>query len=250
MRGRGVFVTGTDTGVGKTVVTAGLAAALRARGLAVGVMKPVETGCLPGPEGLRALDAELLARAAGVSDPPERVCPVRLREPLAPSVAAELEGTRIDLKHVLDTYAQLAAAHPLVLVEGAGGIAVPIRGDYLMVNLAQDLDLPLVVVARPSLGTLNHTLLTVEFARERSLHVAGIVISGMPPENEQDSAHRTNPPLLAKLTGVPILGIVPFDAEVDPSAGRLGSIPARIEESGLAAALLEAAGVQGRSDGA
>lgn len=242
MRARGIFITGTDTGVGKTVVAAGLAAALRADGVDVGVMKPAETGCAEGPDGLRALDAELLARAAGVTDPPELVCPVRLREPLAPSVAAEAEATRVDLGAIRSAFNHLAERHPLVLVEGAGGIGVPLHEDYLMADLALDLGLPVLIVARPSLGTLNHTLLTVEFARARSLKVLGVVISGMPAESDRDSAERTNPVVLPGLTGVPVLGILEQDPEVDTTAGRLGSVPDQIRASGLAGDLLRRIG--------
>src|SRR5205823_4609969 len=122
----GIFITGTDTGVGKTAVAAALAGALRSRGLDVGVMKPVQSGAERGPGGLVAPDGHFLAIAAGVEDPPEWVCPVCLEAPLAPSVAAEMEGREIDLGVVFAAYRALRERHDWLIVEGAGGICVPI----------------------------------------------------------------------------------------------------------------------------
>lgn len=230
---KGIFITGTDTGVGKTVVTAGLAAALRHARVDVGVMKPVETGCPEGPNGRRGLDADFLARSAGVADHPDLVCPYRLRDPLAPSIAAELEGVTLDLEHIRDAYRTLAARHEIVLVEGAGGLSVPIREDYLMAHLARDLDLPLLVVARPSLGTLNHTFLTVRYAESLGLRVLGAVISNMPPADRRDLAERTNPELLPRLAGVPLIATLQHDPEADPATGRPGRIAEQIAGTSL-----------------
>jgi dethiobiotin synthetase len=170
---RGVFVTGTDTGVGKTLVACVLVRGLRARGLDVGVMKPVETGAgAAGP-----LDARALREAAGVEDPLELVCPFALALPAAPTVAAEDEGRDIDLGAIASAFATLASRHQYVVVEGAGGLLVPVADGASMADLARALALPLLVVARASLGTINHTLLTLEAARARALRVAGVVIS-------------------------------------------------------------------------
>ncbi len=170
---RGFFVTGTDTGVGKTVVSCALARGLRARGVDVGVMKPAETGV--GPDG--PLDAQALRAAAGVSDPLERICPQQLALPAAPTVAAAHAGTQVDLDAVLDAFAALSAAHDALIVEGAGGLLVTAAAGVSMADLAARLELPLVVVARAALGTINHTLLTLEACAARQLPVAGVVIS-------------------------------------------------------------------------
>jgi len=170
---RGWFVAGTDTGVGKTLVACTLVRALRRRGTTVGVMKPIETGV--GAEG--PCDALALREAAGVDDPLETICPQRFALPAAPTVAAEAEGREVDLDAVRAAFAILAARHAALIVEGAGGLLVPAAKDTSMADLAGELGLPLIVVARASLGTINHTRLTLEAAEARSLPVAGVVIS-------------------------------------------------------------------------
>jgi dethiobiotin synthetase len=170
---RGVFVTGTDTGVGKTVVACALVAALRACGLDVGAMKPIETGV--GRAGPR--DALALRAAAGGRDPLADVCPQRLALPAAPSVAAARARRGVDLAAIRRAHARLAARHAFLVVEGAGGLLVPIAPRLDMAGLARALGLPLLVVARAALGTINHTRLTLEAAARRALPVAGVVIS-------------------------------------------------------------------------
>lgn len=203
---RGLFVTGTDTGVGKTIVTAGIARLLADEGHAVGVMKPVETGH-PSDDGWPA-DAGFLALAARTDDPRELVVPFTYSEPLAPLVAARREVRPVDLDAIDAAAAAIAARHDLVLVEGAGGISVPVTDDTDMAGLALRLGLPVLVVARPDLGTLNHTLLTVRYARARGLRVAGVVLCGGRGD-AAEVAERTNPPMLEEMCGVPVLGIVP-----------------------------------------
>jgi len=169
----GVFVTGTDTGVGKTVVACTLARALRGAGRDVGVLKPAETGVPPeGP-----LDAHALLVAAGADDPIEDVCPVQLKLPAAPTVAAAAEGTEVDLAAIRAAWSRLRARHEVMIVEGAGGLLVPLAEKCTMADFAAELELPLVVVARAALGTINHTLLTLEAIERRGLPLAGVVIS-------------------------------------------------------------------------
>lgn len=169
----GVFVTGTDTGVGKTVVSCALARALRAAGRDVGVLKPAETGVPPeGP-----LDARELRDAAAVDDPLEDICPVQLALPAAPTVAAAAEGTRVDLDTIRSAWMRLRKRHEVMIVEGAGGLLVPLADECTMADFAAELELPLVVVARAALGTINHTLLTLEAIEQRGLPLAGVVIS-------------------------------------------------------------------------
>ena len=170
---RGFFVTGTDTGVGKTVVACALVRGLVERGIDVGAMKPVETGV--GPEG--PLDALALQAEAGGADPLEDVCPQRFALPAAPTVAARAEGRSVELWAVKVAYERLRARHDCVIAEGAGGLLVPATEELSMADLARELDLPLVLVARGALGTINHTLLTLEAAVARGLPVAGVVVS-------------------------------------------------------------------------
>lgn len=223
---RGIFVTGTDTGVGKTVVAAGLVAALKRSGYDVGVMKPVATGGVKRREGLVSQDAEFLAHVADAPELLHVISPIVLSEPLAPTVAARRAGIEIDLDLVWSAFAEIEAAHDVVVVEGIGGLMVPIVEGYRVADLAGRLGLPLVVVARPGLGTINHTLLTVEAAQSRGLRLLGIIINGLDAETAT-VAEETNPEELSRETGLPILTIVPWDPETDPLRPSLG--PAVVE---------------------
>jgi dethiobiotin synthetase len=170
---RGVFVTGTDTGVGKTVVACALVRALRVRGIDVGAMKPIETGVGPGGPA----DAIALRAAAGGRDPLADVCPQSFALAAAPEVAARAHGRAVDFAAIDAAWARLRARREFLVVEGAGGLLVPIAAQFSMADLAARLALPLVVVARAALGTINHTRLTLAAARARDLRVAGVVIS-------------------------------------------------------------------------
>lgn len=202
---KGLFITGTDTGVGKTLVTAALAMILGDRGVKTGVMKPVETG-VTHPEGLGD-DAALLVAAAGTQQDAELVSPYRFPLPASPDLAAQKAGAAIHPAQILDAEKQLAGRHDFMLIEGAGGLMVPLRGGYLIADLARDLGYPLLVVSCPSLGTINHTLLTVHAARTMDLEVAGIVVNRMPaqPSPSEDAA----PHALASLASTDLLAVLP-----------------------------------------
>ena len=204
-----IFVTGTDTGVGKTIVSAGIAAALARRGKDVGVMKPVASGARRQGRRLVSDDALFLRRAAGVEDPLELVNPVCLAPPLAPSVAARVSGSRIDLGRVWKAFRALSRAHEVLVVEGVGGLLVPILDRYPVARLARRLGLPRVVVARPTRGTINHTALTVLAAKAHGLAVRGLVINHH-ARFRRGLAERLNPEALETETGVPILGEIPW----------------------------------------
>jgi len=158
-------------------VAAGIASALRQRGVDVGVMKPAETGCPVRAGQMIPRDAIRLMRAAGVKDNLDLVNPYRLRKPLAPAVAAGLEGKKIDIKKILAAFRVLSSRHDFMIIEGAGGIMVPLSGSFTFLDLAAAFGLPVLVVARPGLGTINHTLLTVEALRQKKITLAGIVIN-------------------------------------------------------------------------
>jgi dethiobiotin synthetase len=226
MTARGVFVTGTDSGVGKTVVACALVRGLRARGLDVGVMKPVETGAgAEGPADARALRAA----AGGEEDPLDLVCPFAFALPAAPTVAAAAEGRTIGLAAIQRSFATLAARHALLVVEGAGGLLVPVTEDASMADLARELSLPLLVVARASLGTINHTLLTLEAARSRGHRVAGVVISHAGgPQTAPDAANLGA--LRAELGELLVGEIPPLRPGEAPAAGAidLDTVLARI----------------------
>jgi dethiobiotin synthetase len=174
----------------------------------VGVAKPVQSGNLADdPEG----DAMLLRRAAGVDDDPGEICPFSFAAPLAPLVAARLEGRTIDLEDVLERLEVLADRHELLLVEGAGGLLVPVGEDWTIADLACALGLPLVVVARAGLGTVNHTLLTLEAARRRGLEPAAVVLNGR--RADADASVDTNPQLIAAFGHAPVVAEIPWLGE-------------------------------------
>ena len=214
---RGVFITGTDTGVGKTFVARGIAGMLQARGLRVGVMKPVETGCTNG-DALHPADGAALRAAARSVAALTTICPYRFETPVAPDVAARLAGTRIDPAVILGAYRTIEASHDVILVEGAGGLLVPIVDRYTMADLARDMALPILLVVDSKLGAINHALLTLECARGRDLSTAAYVLNRA--SDTDDAATTTNGDLLARCTDVPCLGSVGWVAspDVDPVA--------------------------------
>jgi len=219
---RGVLVTGTDTGVGKTHVACLLARGLADRGLSVGVQKPCETGVeAPWPPaadaGLPAgSDAERLVRAAGSDDAPTDVLPYLFPLPAAPSVAAGDAGGRVDLEVVTAAYQRLAARHDVVLVEGAGGLLVPLDDDADFIDLARRLELDLLIVARARLGTVNHTLLTERAARQAGLTVRGVVLNDV--DGELSDADRLNLAALSPRLQAPVLLTCPHGAPPAPGA--------------------------------
>lgn len=175
---RGCFVTATDTGVGKTVVAASIAAALRSRGVAVAAFKPVLTGTDAAADADWPPDDAILAAAAGIAR--DAVAPHRFGPPVSPHLAAELAGRPLDPAQLRAAFAAAASTGELVVAEGVGGLLVPLAPGYLVRDFARDVALPLVVAARPGLGTINHTLLTLAAARAAGLTVAGVVLTPWP----------------------------------------------------------------------
>lgn len=214
MTGKGIFITGTDTGVGKTVAAAVIARILRDRGINVGVMKPVTSGCVETDGKRQSEDARLLAFGARLDPDDPDIAPYCLAAPLAPSVAASMEGTRIDFGQIHDAYQRLAARHDFMVVEGAGGLMVPLAGGLMVADLIGRLALPVLVIARPDLGTVNHTVLTCFAAKQIGLDVRGVVINNY-PENP-DRAAESAPHLIGSLSGVPLLGVFPHIDSQDP----------------------------------
>lgn len=215
----GLFVTGTDTGVGKTLIAGAIAQWFARRGAAVAVCKPMATGCERRREGLVSEDAEFLASAADARHPLDLICPQRYAEPLAPAVAAERAGQPVDWAVIDRSIQQMCVGSNVMIVEGVGGVMVPLDERTTVLHMAQWLRLPAVVVARPNLGTINHTLLTVAALRSAGVEVAGVVINRYPAENA-DVAEETNPSAIERWGGVPVLCVVPDE----PRIGR-ASVP-------------------------
>jgi dethiobiotin synthetase len=197
---RGVFVTGTDTEVGKSIVAAAVCAALAARGERVAAFKPVVTGLDEEP-GEFGRDHELLASVANAGQSPDDVAPYRFGPPVSPHLAAELAGVTIEPAEL----AKAARGHDLLVCEGVGGLMVPITTGYLVRDLAMDLALPVVIAARPGLGTINHTLLTIEAARAGGLGVAAVVMTPWP--GEPTAMERSNRQTVAQLGDVRVVGL-------------------------------------------
>ena len=210
---KAVFITGTDTGVGKTAVTAALAAFLWEKGLVTGVIKPFQTGT--ELEGLS--DAEFIYKFLGRDCLLSEVSPCRLRAPLSPYRAAAIEGIDIPLEDIVEHTRDYISRNEVTLVEGAGGLCVPVTRSYMMADLAVDLDASMIIVTRPGLGTLNHTVLSLEYARQRGARVLGVVINGFP--EPADLASATNPAVLRDVFSVDILGVIPHFPGLDVEGG-------------------------------
>ncbi len=204
---RGIFITGTDTGVGKTYVAAGIAAGLRRLGIDVGVMKPAETGCGRRAGRLIPEDALRLMKAAGTRDPLGLVNPYRFKKPLAPSLAAELEGKLIDPVKIKTAFKKLSRIHDFMIIEGAGGIMVPLRHDYTYLDLVRAFRLPVVIVARPALGTINHTLLTISALRHGGIAILGVVVN-YAQDTRRGLAETTSPSVIEEISGIPVLDVI------------------------------------------
>jgi len=215
-------VTGTDTGVGKTVIAVGLIALLRRRGLRVAAMKPVETGVLPGA----ATDAARLRAAAGGEGQPVDVCPVTYSEPLAPLVAGQRAGRPVDLAGLDVAFARLAAERDAIVVEGAGGLLVPLTKQVSYAGLFARWRLELVIVAANRLGAINHVLLTVHGARAADLRIRAVVMNSL--SRSADAAAQTNAATLAQLLpDIPVLSW-PWQADLSDDA-----LAAQAERVGL-----------------
>lgn len=197
---KGIFITGTDTGVGKTVVTAVLGSLLQREGYDVGVMKPVQCG---------GKDAEFLKKTLRIKDPMAEINPFFAPEPLSPHLAFPRAKIAIDINKIVDTYRLLQKKHDIVLVEGAGGLMVPLTDDYLVMDLIRALDLDTVIVSRLGLGTINHTLLTIEQAKAKGITVKGVVF-GHSHDKKKSLPEQTNPGEIEKISGVQVLGTVPY----------------------------------------
>ena len=187
-----LFITGTDTGVGKTFFASSLVRALRSLGVEAVGFKPVETGCTP-----ECSDARLLGEASGVYLEPV----YSFKTPVAPSVASELEGVKIEPERIKERIRELSACHPFLVVEGAGGIMVPITWSYTYLELASELSLPTVVVALNKLGVINHTLLTVEVLKSRGVEVKAVVLNSF---KKEDESFDTNYQSLKRLLDLPL----------------------------------------------
>jgi dethiobiotin synthetase len=216
MSTKGIFITGTDTGIGKTVVTACLLASLNNRGMNVGVMKPIETGVDPECNSIANSDAKFLHQVSRNEIFLDDICQYRFKTAASPLQAAVQDNVDpVDEKVILETYSKLAQQNDLVIVEGIGGLLVPIRENYLVINLIIDLQIPIIVVSPLKLGAINHTLMTLEIANQHGINVKGLIYN---PVDGSPTANNSQEKIIEQFTGIKSLGDCPFIEQLSPES--------------------------------
>ena len=208
------FITGTDTDVGKTYVTAGLSVTLRKMGVDVGVMKPFAAGTAQ-KKGFKSEDVEILSKSAQVNDPEKLVNPQFFPIPASPYTAWKTLKIKPNINSVLTNFKKLSKLHSILLVEGMGGIMTPILKDYFIANLIKDVKIPAIIVARTRVGTVNHTIMTVNMCKKYKIPIKGIIINDFDSDGYKTKELTRD---LKNLTGVPILGVIPFIGDLSDSS--------------------------------
>jgi len=220
---KAIFITGTDTGVGKTVTSALICLAMQKRGIDCVVMKPVETGAIRKGKGWVWPDTEFLRKVTKPREENGLLSPFRFKNPLAPSLAARMEGKKIDMEGIKRAFNNLMDKHQVVIVEGAGGLFVPLWNNFLTADLVKELDIPIIIVSRLSLGTINHTLLTIEAARNSGIEVSGIIFN-QTKAGKSGIIEKTNPKIISSISGVSVLGVVPYLSSVSVEKNQTGGL--------------------------
>ena len=203
---KSLFVTGTDTDVGKTYVTAGLAVSLRKSGVDVGVMKPFAAG-LKQKTGFKSEDVEILANASETNDPENLINPQFFPISASPYTAWKNLKIKPKVNSILSSFKELKKIHEMILVEGMGGIMTPILKDYFVSDLIKDMKIPSVIVCRTKVGTINHTIMTIKMCEKYRIPLRGIIINDFDSDGYNVKELTRD---LKSLTGIPILGSVPF----------------------------------------
>ena len=220
---KGIFVTGTDTGVGKTLVAGGIARILSQDGQRVGVFKPVASGCTHQYEGLVNADSDFLRMCSGCDFELSVISPVGFVTPAAPVVCQERERRSVDFGAVAAAYKKICTESNVMIVEGIGGVRVPISGDVDVIEMMKWFGLPVVVVSRPNLGTINHTLLTIDAVRGAGLELLGVVINGYDALSAT-VAEETVGDVIEEYGDVDVLSIVPRDEGSNVEEGKIGQL--------------------------
>ena len=201
-----IFVTGSDTDVGKTFVTAGLAVTLRKMGIDVGIMKPFAAGS-PQKKGFKSEDVEILSKAAQVSDSENLMNPQFFKMAASPYTASKDLKVKVRVDLVLSNFKKLSKLHSMLLVEGMGGIMTPILKNYFVSDLIKEMRLPAVIVTRTKIGTVNHTIMTCKMCEKYKIPIKGIIINNFDSDGYKVKTLKRD---LGNLTGVPILGAIPY----------------------------------------
>jgi dethiobiotin synthetase len=219
----GLFIAGTETGVGKTLIAGAIAKILNDNGVKVGVFKPVATGCKRQWEGLIGCDTEFLANCANSNLSFSTINPVGYLTPAVPIVSAAQENRPIDFDGIAAAYKETCENSDIVIVEGIGGVRVPLTAEFDLLDLAVEFALPVVIIARLNSGAINHTLMTIDCIRAAQLKIAGVIIDGYNAA-EAAVAEETAGQVIAQFGGVNVLCTVPFDETVDLEAQSLGEV--------------------------
>ena len=209
MKHQGVFITGTDTGVGKTLVTAGIAQSLRSLKWNIGVMKPIVTGFNPSEKEPVPQDTKYLIQTSESSDPLTLITPYIFETPASPYRAAQLENKNIDMRRIIRSFNKLKQNHDFLLVEGIGGLLVPITRKALVIDLVISLNLPIIIVSRLTLGTINHSLLTIHLAQSRKIPIIGVIYN-QTHKVINSPTEASNPMIVSSFSNTRNLGTIPF----------------------------------------
>jgi dethiobiotin synthetase len=224
------FITGTDTGVGKTVITAGLAGAMRNLGTNVGVMKPVATGN-PQKMGFKSQDVSILADASGTKDSEDLINPVFLPIPTSPYDATKLLSLSIDMPLILANFTKLLSAHDVLLVEGIGGVMTPITKNFFVADMIKTMNIETIIVTRSTLGTLNHTMMTYEMCKDYEIKVRGLIINNF--DEKGSAAEKNSPVTLHEITGLDILGVIPYIRDYNRINAMIDTVEKKINVKSL-----------------
>lgn len=224
------FITGTDTGVGKTAITAGLAGSMRKLGVNVGVMKPIATG-IPQKTGFKSLDVAILADASGTKDSEDLINPVFLPIPTSPYDATKLLSLPVDMPLILTKFTKLLSAHDVLLVEGIGGMMTPITKNFFVADMIKAMSVETIIVTRATLGTLNHTLMTYKMCKDYDIKVKGLVINNF--DEKGTAAEKNAPVTLHEITGLDIMGVVPFIKNYDKIDTMIETVGKKIDVKAL-----------------
>ncbi|MDE1818718.1 MAG: dethiobiotin synthase [Thaumarchaeota archaeon] len=224
------FITATDTGVGKTTVTSALAACIQKLGINVGVMKPIATGIIQKTD-FKSSDVSILHRAAQVNDPENEINPIFMPLPVSPYDASKTLDLKFDKKIIFEKFAKLKSKHDMMLVEGIGGILTPLSKDYFVADLIKELGLETIIITRSTLGTLNHTMMTVHTCHDYKIPIAGIIVNNY---DENGGPAETNAPTtIHEITGIPILGVLPFVRDYENYATMIPYVEKNIDLKSL-----------------
>ncbi|MGI0027754.1 MAG: dethiobiotin synthase [Nitrosopumilaceae archaeon] len=224
------FITGTDTGVGKTSITAGLAGSMRKSGINVGVMKPIATG-YPNKTGFKSSDVAKLVEASSVKDPENLINPVFLPFPTSPYDATKLLELSVDMSLIFEQFKKLSSLHEIVLVEGIGGIMTPITKNFFIADMIKKMGIETIIVTRATIGTLNHTVMTCKMCKDYGIRIRGLVINNF--DEKGTPAEKNAPSTLYELTNIPILGTIPFIKDLNDTAKLIDHVEKNIDIKSL-----------------